>query len=516
MTRSRRRAATASLDVCFLLEGTYPFVAGGVSSWVHQLIRAMPDVRFGYVHIGADPSRHGTPVYEVPSNVVVQRTAWLKDPTDPTMQPGFRTPSRALRASYARFLAALIDERSHALDPLAPHTGQLRRPGIIDALIRSREHWNCIHEQYVAEASDQSFLDYVWNWRFVLEPLLKTVSIDVPPARMYHTCCTGYAGALAAVTYQRTGRPVLLTEHGIYAKERRIEVHSAEWIRDAAAIDVLPDIHAPYFRDAWDRHFRCLSRACYANSRRIYTLYGRNGDEQVHDGADPERIRVVPNSVDPVRFIDAARRRAARPRNAPFTMAFAGRVTPIKDVRSLISATRVVADAVPGTVCRILGPTDEDPGYAASCLELARELGLADVVRFEGRKDLRAELADVDVLVLTSISEAQPLVILEAGAVGVPVVATDVGSCRELLEGRLPEDRALGAGGLLTPIASPGAVADAVIRLARDPGLRATFGRSLHARVLRYYDQDQMIDTYRATYTELGEEAPAWPALASS
>ncbi len=87
----------------------------------------------------------------------------------------------------------------------------------------------------------------------------------------------------------------------------------------------------------------------------------------------------------------------------------------------------------------------------------ARELGLEHNVRFDGPVDVRKELPHVDVLALTSISAAQPLVVLELGAVGVPVVATDVGGCRELLEGRTTEDQALGAGGLLTPIASPAA-----------------------------------------------------------
>jgi glycosyltransferase involved in cell wall biosynthesis len=141
---------------------------------------------------------------------------------------------------------------------------------------------------------------------------------------------------------------------------------------------------------------------------------------------------------------------------------------------------------------------------------MAEQLGLGEQVRFEGPVDVRAELPHVDVLVLSSISEAQPLVVLEAGALGVPVVATDVGSCRELLEGRTAEDRALGIGGLLAPIASPGAVAERVLRLHASPELRARMGASLRERVRRHYDEADMVATYRGIY--LGALQPAGEA----
>jgi glycosyltransferase involved in cell wall biosynthesis len=106
-------------------------------------------------------------------------------------------------------------------------------------------------------------------------------------------------------------------------------------------------------------------------------------------------------------------------------------------------------------------------------------------------------------MVLTSVSEAQPLVILEAGAVGVPVVSTDVGACSELIIGRGSHSRSLGAGGHLTPIASPGATAAAVLVLHDDRELRLRMGQSLQRRVQQYFDQQVMTDSYRAVYQDL-------------
>ena len=58
------------VDVCLILEGTYPYVSGGVSTWVHQLVTSMPEVRFEILHIGAKQSSEHKPKYEVPENVV--------------------------------------------------------------------------------------------------------------------------------------------------------------------------------------------------------------------------------------------------------------------------------------------------------------------------------------------------------------------------------------------------------------------------------------------------------------
>src|SRR5262245_36609949 len=56
--------------VCLLVEGTYPFVSGGVSSWVHDVIRGHPDLTFAVLFVGSYPGAHGEPRYELPANVV--------------------------------------------------------------------------------------------------------------------------------------------------------------------------------------------------------------------------------------------------------------------------------------------------------------------------------------------------------------------------------------------------------------------------------------------------------------
>ena len=109
-------------------------------------------------------------------------------------------------------------------------------------------------------------------------------------------------------------------------------------------------------------------------------------------------------------------------------------------------------------------------------------------------------------VVLTSFSEGQPLVILEAYARGVPVIATDVGACREMIEGRDAADRALGPSGFVTRVAAPKETAAALVRLARDPALRRRLGAAGFRRVSAYYQRRDMLASYRALYASMGAD----------
>jgi len=112
--------------------------------------------------------------------------------------------------------------------------------------------------------------------------------------------------------------------------------------------------------------------------------------------------------------------------------------------------------------------------------------------------------------VLTSISEAQPLVVLEAGAAGIPSVTTDVGSCRELLYGRRGESPALGPGGDVTPLCHPSATAHAMAHLLTDRSWYERCSRAIKERVRVAYHKRVVDQAYRDLYTRyLSSEAAA-------
>jgi glycosyltransferase involved in cell wall biosynthesis len=177
-----------------------------------------------------------------------------------------------------------------------------------------------------------------------------------------------------------------------------------------------------------------------------------------------------------------------------------GRVVPIKDVKTFIRAIGALKEAVPDLQAEIWGPDDEDAVYAEECRTMASHLGLDGTLTFMGKVNIREQLGRVDVIALTSISEAQPLVILEAGAAGVPSVATDVGSCREIIYGRPDEEPWLGKGGEITPLSNPMATARALAELLLDPRQRAAAAAAIKARVERSYNKREIDRVYADLY----------------
>jgi glycosyltransferase involved in cell wall biosynthesis len=132
-----------------------------------------------------------------------------------------------------------------------------------------------------------------------------------------------------------------------------------------------------------------------------------------------------------------------------------------------------------------------------------------------GRQKLTDWLGRIDALALTSVSEAQPLVILEGGAAGVPTVATDVGACREMIEGRSDERPGLGPGGEVTPLADPSTTGRALARLLKDKAWHARCSAAIKRRVELLYNKKTIDAVYRDLYGSY-RDAPSVPAGAKA
>jgi glycosyltransferase involved in cell wall biosynthesis len=226
---------------------------------------------------------------------------------------------------------------------------------------------------------------------------------------------------------------------------------------------------------------------------------------QIRDGAPPQKCMLIPNGVDCEKY-------GALPRpghNRPPTIAFIGRVVPIKDVKTYLHAVALLKKTIPGLQALVLGPTDEDPDYFAECVRLTRELGLQDAIAFPGSVALKDYLPQIHLNVLTSLSEAQPLVLLEAGAAGIPSVASDVGACREMIYGRADEEPKLGPGGAITPIGDAYATAEAIAEFLLDRERLSQASLAIRARVLRYYSKPRMDASYRHVYGALMARNPS-------
>jgi polysaccharide biosynthesis protein PelF len=511
MTTTSALPRAESVDVMLLLEGTFPYVSGGVSSWVNQIVRGFPEYRFGAVFLGSRPEDYGDMRYTLPDNFVHLEVHHVQDVREPPAAASHRGDAKAfeLNATLHETLRAARGGPG-AQGAIAPgNAGELLRgivPMLADgeplserAFLYSERSWEFVTDQYRRFCTDPSFVDYFWTVRIMHAPIwmLARIAGSLIPAKCYHSISTGYAGLLGAMLRQRTGRRLLLSEHGIYTKERKIDLFQSTWIADNRGVFDKDPSQVAYFRDTWVRFFETLGRMCYDASDRIVALYETNRLRQIADGAPPERTTNVANGINLPRLAALRERRGEDP---PPVLCLIGRVVPIKDVKTFIRSMRTVADRLPGAQGWIAGPEDEDPAYAEECHAIAASLGLQDTVKFLGFQKIDDILPKVGLVVLSSISEALPLVLLEGFAAGVPAVATDVGSCRQLIHGLPGDDAAIGAAGDVVRIADPEALAGAALRLLEDPAAWRAAQAAGIRRVESLYTQDMMFGRYRELY----------------
>jgi len=489
-------------DVCLLLEGTYPYVSGGVSSWLHRLISGMPDLSFTAVCIVPSSRDELASKYATPPNFTGHRVMPLHDMPD--------IPRYALRDLGERQTALIRDFHAGLKDRDFARLGEVIaafRGGEmpLSAVLHGRKAWDMLVEAYGPKVNNESFLNFFWTFRLTHLAMFRAVSFELPKARVYHSISTGYAGLLGATARTLLGRPFLLTEHGIYVKERKIEISQADWIYKEDSPRLRVSRGLTFFQDYWVRIFSSLARMAYQSADRIYTLYEGNRQLEIAEGAPADKIEVIPNGIEIERFADLPRRDPAAAAAEGFAIGFVGRVVPIKDVKTFIRAVKIVSTRVQVTAY-VMGPFEEDEGYFRECQELVELLGLAGRVVFTGPVNVAEYYPRLDLVVLTSISEAQPLVLMEANCAGVPAVATDVGSCRELLEGRTPEDRALGPSGLVTRTADPIDTARAIGTILTDADLRGRMAEAGRRRIAAFYREADLLARYHDIYTHFREQ----------
>lgn len=490
-------------DIGLLLEGTYPYVRGGVSSWVHQIINGFPDYTFALIFLGSEPAAYGEIQYALPKNVVHMERHFLmgegetSTPREHKTDPRLFEPFRQMHDDFKRGCPV----SGELFTKVAALLGQ--KNGMSEAAFRhSVPAWNIITEYYEKYSTEPSFLNYFWSVRFVHQPLFRLARIvsGLPKVRCFHTISTGYAGFLGSLAAEAHGVPLVLSEHGIYTKERKIDLAQAPWIKDPESeLGAAITTEIGHIRNLWIRFFEEIGKLTYLKSNPIISLYEGNRQRQIIDGALPERTRVIPNGIDLERFRPL---REARPEAPPPIVGLIGRVVPIKDIKTFIRTMQALVERMPDVEGWIVGPEDEDAEYVAECKALVTGLGLEGSVRFLGFQNIADILPKLGVMVLTSISEALPLVILEAYAAGLPCLATDVGACRELIEGAGEADNALGSGGGVVDIADPEAMAREAHRLLTNPVAWREAKAAGLARAAAYYTHQRMFDEYAAVYRE--------------
>ncbi|MCZ7461863.1 GT4 family glycosyltransferase PelF [Streptomyces sp. WMMC940] len=469
----RRDAARVTL----LTEGTYPHSHGGVSVWCDQLVGGMPDIDFDVIAVTG--TGRESVVWELPPHVAEPVTVPMWGPAPPGSPPRGRR-ERRLMAAYERFLTALVDPTAEeGFSPALYEMAHAARDGVLGPALRGDRAlrvltavWN--RRGLTVREARPSLHDAV-TATALLEHALRPLAAPPPERGVAHAVSGGVAVLPGLAALELHGVPLLLTEHGVYLRERYLGYRTAPYRWPVKALLL--------------GFFRLLAEESYRRAALITpgNRYNRLWEEQ--GGADPRLIRTVYNGVDPSAFPPAG------PEPQGPTLSWAGRVDPIKDLETLIRAFAEVRGALPAATLRLFGGTPRGgEAYRERCEALAASLGHGDAVTFEGRvDDIKDAYAAGNVVMLSSISEGFPFTLIEAMSCGRATVSTDVGGVRE----------AVGDAGLVVPPRDPGAMAAAALELLADPPRRAAMGEAARLRVIEQFTLRQTIDTFRAIYLEL-------------
>lgn len=187
------------VDVAIVMESTYPYLKGGVSAVVHDIVVGNPDIEFGIIHIAWDSNSPLTDLYDVPSNV-----KWVRPV----------------------FLA--LDEHRHDFSSVRPEDGplwELLEEGMLEstrtyplwALLGTREFMEGVSRRL--PGLGMSLSDAFWLLRNYFSLAHAVLGETMPRARVYHAHTTGYASLMSAGAAREHGTSFLLTEHNLYVRD---------------------------------------------------------------------------------------------------------------------------------------------------------------------------------------------------------------------------------------------------------------------------------------------------------
>lgn len=469
------------MKVCLISEGCYPYVHGGVSNWIQMIINHFPQITFSVLSISAGREDAKELKYEIPGNVEQIKDIFLNEPEKNKKAKRLRLTKK----DHQTLSDMVLDDMSgmgwtDAVQFLSDYRG--RR----EDLLMSGDFYEIAVRLYQQKHSRMPFADFLWTVRSIYMPLFGAIIDDFPKADLYHSVSTGYAGVLGAIAKNLFGKPFILTEHGIYTREREEEIIKSDWVKGI-------------FKDIWIQQFYNLSKIAYHSADKVITLFEDSRDIEIELGCPPEKIEIVANGVD----VDQYEPGPARNETDEVVIGAVVRVVPIKDIKTMILAFGAAAASVPNAKLKIMGALEDDPEYYEECRMLVGSLGVSGI-EFTGFVNVKEHMSDMDILLLTSISEGQPLAVLEGMAHGKPYVCTNVGSCRQLLLGGSGDD--FGPAGIVAPIMDVEAIAKALIQLCRDPKMREEMGAAGRKRVEKYYRQELFLKRYGEIYAEYGGE----------
>ncbi|MDO5618861.1 GT4 family glycosyltransferase PelF [Kocuria sp.] len=516
------------VDVAIVMESTYPYLKGGVSAVVHDIVVENPDVEFGIIHIAWDSKAPHEDLYGMPANVKWVRMVYLsmeehRHDFSSARVADLNMTSRERRELTDRLFGALkvlatTDPDKREVDAL----WELLDEGVLEstrryplwALLGSREFMMGVgrHLPELGLSLSEAF----WTLRNFFSLAHAVLGETMPRAKVYHAHTTGYASLMSAAAAREHDTSFLLTEHNLYVRDTVNTLLGRNMALPLTSDDYRTfDVTAE--QRAWMAWWTEMGHFCYPSAQVITYLYPSAIAEASLLGTDVNKSVVVPNGMVIEEFDRPYRARSqamesifANSHEHRWSLVYIARLVPIKGLLDLLESMAMLRDmGYPNVHLNVLGPTEHDPAYHQACVDKIAELDLADMVTIHGTVNVREHLHEYDLLVLPSYNEGQPIVVLEAMAAGIPTVGTDVGGMKQLIHDDLTtaDGRVYEACGELVVAGDIKMMAEGIHRVVSNPELYKTYSVNSRERVQNFFQLHEVMANYNQLYRMLGDTA---------
>ena len=508
------------VDVAIVMESTYPYLKGGVSAVVHDIITGNPDLTFGIIHITWDSHSPLKDLYGMPDNVAWVKVLYLS--MEEHQEDFLRARPRDLRMNRRqrrelsrRILGALLalaqDGQTEPLWDLISEGLSASRRYPVWAILGTREFMEAYHD--MMPDLGMSMTDIFWCLRDFFSLAYAVLAEPVPRAQVYHAHTTGYAMLLGVNAAREHGTKVLLTEHNLYVRdtvntllERRLDLNVR--LTDYRTFDVTGR------ERMWMAWWLEMGRLCYPYAYASTYLYPRAITEANELGGDAGRAIVIPNGIVTSEFDASYAARLAAIEEIKkegadkhlWKLVYIARVVPIKGLLDMIDSVRLMVDRGLNIHLDVCGPTEHMPSYFEQCLTRIVEQGLESVITIRGTVKVRELLPEFDLFVLPSYNEGLPVVSLETMGAGIPTVSTDVGAVRSVVEDLIVTDdgQTWDPCGIIIEPGDPTVMADKVQEVISDVDLYERLSLNARGRVEAAYDLVKVNASYNTIYRQGG------------
>ncbi|NOX16584.1 MAG: DUF3492 domain-containing protein [Epsilonproteobacteria bacterium] len=482
------------IKVVWTGEGTYPYVTGGVSTWADILMHELRNIDFILIPIQMHP--YVKLKFDIPPNVadIINVPLWgTEEPIEYIRQIEFSK-------IYEAKVKTQMEHNTQRLKPIIllilDHI--FRKKDDLDAVgdaiyefyeyfhiydyyetFRSEEIWkiyrNYILDHYKNIKEDiPTVFDMVEGLRYLYRFFISLLP-KLPEAPIYHSSAAAFCGLSCIVAKKKFNSKFLLTEHGVYIREQylsasrnQMPIRTKEFMMGLITLVSKLNFH---FADI-------ISPVCNYNSR-----------WEIQWGVKKEKIHTIHNGIDTLKFrhinIEKKEDRAI--------VVMVARIDPLKDIETFIKTAEIVSKKIPNVLFKLYGPI-VDKKYFHYCQKLVNELNIEKNFIFAGSTNSpQNAYNEGDVVMLTSISEAFPFVVIEAMACEKVVISSDVGGTKEVLDGY---------GYVIKP-KDYQEFADKVIYILNNPDIAKEMGIEAREFILNGFTVEDMVENYSFIYKDL-------------